>query len=212
MLIGYARVSSKDQNEERQLAKIRSLGIEDKFIFLDKQSGKDFEREQYQIMRKIIREGDIIYFDSLDRLGRDYDETLIEWKYITRELNADIVCLDNEALFDSRKYKMMDTIDEKGQRTGYGKLMEDQLLSLLAYVAESERNKIKTRQREGIDLCLASGKTKTGNPYGRPEIKIDERAFNKVYRQYQEKAITVTDASKLLNITRQKFYRLIAKQ
>jgi len=212
MLIGYVRVSSKDQNENRQVVKMKELGILERNLYIDKQSGKDFDREQYQIMRKVIREGDIVYFDSLDRLGRNYDGILTEWKYITREINADIVCLDNEALFDSRKYKMMDTIDEQGQRTGYGKLMEDQLLSLLAYVAESERNKIKTRQREGIEAWRKTGETKTGRAYGRPETPVDDREFNRVYRQYKDKQVSVVQAAKLLGITRQTFYRKVEKR
>ncbi|MGL5256083.1 MAG: recombinase family protein [Proteocatella sp.] len=211
MKLGYCRVSSKDQNEDRQLLKMRELGIEEKHIYIDKQSGKDFNRQQYQIMRNTIRKGDIVYFDSLDRLGRFYEGVLDEWKYITRELEADIVCLDNEALFDSRKFKQMDSIDEKGNRTGYGKLLEDQFLSLLAYVAEAERNKIRTRQQEGIDLWKATGKTKTNKAYGRPATEVDERAFNKVYRQYKDGVITVADASRLLKITRQTFYRKVKK-
>lgn len=140
MKIGYARVSAKDQNPERQLKKFRELGIEERYIFIDKQSGKDFNRPQYQGMLLIIREGDLLYLDALDRLGRDYDGIIREWKYITRELNADIVVLENETLFDSRKFRTMGDL---------GKLMEDQFLSLLSYVAEQERKKIScVRQKE----------------------------------------------------------------
>ena len=119
----YVRVSARDQNEGRQLDKMRSLGIEERFIFVDEQSGKDFEREQYQALKRIIREGDIIYIDALDRLGRDYDGVIREWKEINRVLNADIIVLENESLFDSRKFKSMGDM---------GKLMEDQFLSLLS--------------------------------------------------------------------------------
>ena len=99
--LAYGRVSAKDQNETRQLIKFRELGIEERFIFVDKLSSKDFNRPQYQVMRQMIREGDLVYIDALDRLGRDYDGIMKEWKYITRELNADIICLDNETLFNS---------------------------------------------------------------------------------------------------------------
>ncbi|PGU74452.1 recombinase, partial [Bacillus cereus] len=120
MNIGYIRVSAKDQNIERQLKKMKDLQIEDRFIFIDKESGKHFDRPSYQSMKKIIREGDLLHIDSLDRLGRNYDGIITEWKYITRELKADIVVLDNETLFDSRKFKDMGDM---------GKLMEDQFLS-----------------------------------------------------------------------------------
>ncbi|MED3219428.1 recombinase family protein, partial [Bacillus thuringiensis] len=125
MKIGYIRVSAKDQNIERQLKKMRDLQIEDRFIFIDKESGKHFDRPNYQSMKKIIREGDLLHIDSLDRLGRNYDGVIAEWKHITRELKADIIILDNETLFDSRKFKDMGDM---------GKLMEDQFLSLLSYV------------------------------------------------------------------------------
>ena len=125
----------KTKIRKRQLIKFRELGIEERFIFVDKQSGKDFERPRYQAMRLMIRESDLVYLDALDRLGRDYDGIIAEWKYITRELNADIVCLDNETLFDSRKFKMMGDL---------GKLLEDQFLSMLAYVAEQEKEKEPT--------------------------------------------------------------------
>ncbi|MMZ58046.1 putative transposon Tn552 DNA-invertase bin3 [compost metagenome] len=140
VIMGYARVSSKDQNPERQLIKFRELGIPERYIFVEKQSGKDFEREKYQAMRLMLREGDLLYLDALDRLGRNYDGIVSEWKYITREVSADIVCLENEALFDSRKFKGMGDI---------GKLLEDQFLSMLAYVAEQERKKNWIRQAEG---------------------------------------------------------------
>lgn len=116
MKLGYVRVSAKDQNTERQIIKMRELGIEERYIFVDKQRGKDFDRPKYQAMRLVIREGDLIYIDALDRLGCDYDGIIREWKYITREVNADIVVLENETLFDSRKFKTMGDL---------GKLLED---------------------------------------------------------------------------------------
>ncbi|RXZ80526.1 hypothetical protein EBB07_18425 [Paenibacillaceae bacterium] len=132
------------------MVKFRELGVEERFIFVDKPSGKDFKRARYLVMRDMIREGDLIYLDALDRLGRDYDGIIPEWKYITRELNADIVCLDNEALFDFRKFESMGD---------FGKVMEDQFLSLLAYVAEQERKKNRQRQAEGIEVAQAEGIT-----------------------------------------------------
>ncbi|WP_242322101.1 recombinase family protein, partial [Bacillus cereus group sp. BfR-BA-01393] len=117
MNIGYIRVSSKDQNIERQFKKMKDLQIEERFIFIDRESGKNFDRPNFKAMKEIIREGDLVYIDSLDRLGRNYDGVIAEWKFITRELKADIVVLDNETLFDSRKFKDMGDM---------GKLMEDQ--------------------------------------------------------------------------------------
>ena len=144
MIIGYIRVSDKTQNPDRQIEKMKKLGIEDRYIFVDRQSGKDFDRPAYQAMKQIIRSGDLLYLDALDRLGRNYDGIIEEWKEITRNLGVDIVVLEQESLFDSRKFREMGEL---------GKLMEDQFLSLLSYVAEQERNKIRTRQREGIKIA-----------------------------------------------------------
>ena len=130
--IGYVRVSSKTQNPERQLKSMRDLGIEERFIFQDIASGKNFERNGFIAMKKVIREGDCLYIDSLDRLGRDYEAIIKEWKEITREIKCDIIALDNTGLFDSRKFREMGDI---------GRLLEDQMLSLLAYVADTEKEK-----------------------------------------------------------------------
>lgn len=195
MLLGYVRISSKDQNEARQIIKMRELGIEERFIFVDKASGKDFDREQYQAMKRIIREGDLVYLDSLDRLGRTYDGVIEEWKFITRTLNADIVTLDNASLFDSRKFKELGDI---------GKLMEDQFLSLLAYVAEQERKKIKQRQAEGIAVAKSQGKH-----LGRPVASVDTKVLQKIYRSWKAGEITAVDASKNLGISKPTFYRRI---
>jgi DNA invertase Pin-like site-specific DNA recombinase len=196
MILGYVRVSSKDQNEERQIVKMHELGIEDKNIFIDKQSGKDFDREAYKKMKTYIREGDLIYVDSLDRLGRDYDGIIREWKHITRDLNVDIVCLDKADVFDSRKFKSMGDM---------GKLQEDLFLSLLSYVAEQERKKIKQRQAEGIAIAKAQGKQ-----LGRPKHNID-KVFIDVYLKWKDKEnpITATKAMDMLGMKRNTFYRRV---
>lgn len=191
MKLGYVRVSTKDQNEGRQLVKMKDLGIEDRFIFVDKASGKNFDRLQYQAMKQVIREGDLIYIDSLDRLGRDYDGIIREWKYITRELNADIVILENEILFDSRKFKSMGDM---------GKLMEDQFLSLLSYVAEQERKKIKQRQAEGIALARAEGRA-----YGRHKVEINDN-FIQAYKLWKAGSITAVRAMELSGMKKVTFY------
>ncbi|NCB80279.1 MAG: recombinase family protein [Bacilli bacterium] len=194
MDMGYVRVSSKDQNEGRQLVKMQELGIEERFIFVDKQSGKDFDRPQYQAMKQVIREGDLVYIDSLDRLGRNYDGILEEWKEITRKINADIVILENETLFDSRKFKSMGDI---------GKLMEDQFLSMLSYVAEQERKKIRQRQAEGIAKAKTEGRTG-----GRPMIKIDDK-FVQAYTQWKAGEIKAVEAMELAGMKKVTFYNRV---
>lgn len=194
MELGYVRVSTKEQNTERQLIKMRALGIEERYIFVDKASGKDFDRPKYQALRLMIREGDLLYLDALDRLGRDYDGIISEWKYITREVGADIVVLENETLFDSRKFKTMGDL---------GKLLEDQFLSMLSYVAEQERKKNKQRQAEGIAVAIAEGVK-----FGRPKQEISDE-FRTVYAEWKSGAITATEGMKQLGMKPNTFYRRV---
>lgn len=194
MKIGYARVSAKDQNPERQIKKMRDIGIADRYIFVDKQSGRDFNRPQYQTMRLIIREGDLLYLDALDRLGRDYDGIIREWKYITRELKSDIVVLENETLFDSRKFRVIGDI---------GKLMEDQFLSLLSYVAEQERKKTRQRQFEGIEVAKNNGVK-----FGRRKYEITSE-FIQVHNEWRSGLITARHGMNLLKLKPNTFYRRV---
>lgn len=194
MRFGYVRVSSKDQNTERQLKKMYELGLEERYIFVDKQSGKDFDRPKYQALKMMVREADLIYLDSLDRLGRDYDGIIKEWKYITRELNADIVVLENETLFDSRKFKTMGDL---------GKLLEDQFLSMLSYVAEQERKKNKLRQAEGIVVAVSNGVR-----FGRPKQEITD-GFKSVYDEWRSGNLTAVAAMKQLGMKPNTFYRRV---
>lgn len=145
-------------------------------------------------MKRMIREGDLIYIDALDRLGRDYDGIISEWKEITRNMKADIIVLENQALFDSRKFKDMGDI---------GKLMEDQFLSLLGYVVEQERKKIRQRQREGIDLARAQGRA-----YGRPKIEIDDK-FKEVYKRWRNSEITAVEAMRDAGMKKVTFYQRV---
>lgn len=192
MNIAYIRISDPHQNPARQIEKMKTLDIEERFVFIDKQSGKTFDRPQYQAMKNILREGDLIYIDALDRLGRDYDGIITEWKTITRIMGVDIVVLEQENVFDSRKFRAMgDT----------GKLMEDQFLSLLSYVADQEREKIRKRQREGIDIALSQGK-----PYGRKSTTITP-AFIKAYTDWKSGTITATVAMQECNYKRTTFYK-----
>lgn len=194
MKLAYGRVSTKEQNVERQLLKFRELEVEERFIFVDKQSGKDFDRPRYQAMRLMLREGDLVYLDALDRLGREYDGIIEEWRYITREIGADIVCLDNETLFDSRKFKTMGD---------FGKVMEDQFLSLLAYVAEQERKKNRSRQAEGIEVARTEGVI-----LGRPKHEIDN-TFIQVYEAWKSGEFTATEAMRRIGMKKPTFYRRV---
>lgn len=135
---GYGRVSAKDQNEARQIKALIEAGVERDYIFLDKQSGADFNRPQYKRLLKRIKKGDTLYIKSIDRLGRNYDEIQVQWKHLTHDIQADIVVLDMP-LLDTRKEKDLT-----------GTLISDIVLQLLSYVAETERKFIRQRQQEGI--------------------------------------------------------------
>ncbi|HLR66852.1 MAG TPA: recombinase family protein, partial [Virgibacillus sp.] len=138
---GYIRVSSKDQNEQRQIMAMKEQGISDRDIFIDRMSGKDFQREQFQLLKRILRPGDVLYIHSLDRFGRNKEQIVEEWNAITKELKADIVVLDMP-LLDTTQYK-----------DSMGTFIADLVLQILSWVAQEEREKIRTRQREGIDAA-----------------------------------------------------------
>lgn len=193
--LGYIRVSAKDQNEARQILKMKELGIEERFIFVDKKSGKDFDREAYNQMKNCIRSDDELYIDALDRLGRNYDGIISEWKNITLNMKADIICLDNPELFNSKKWKEMGDI---------GKVLQDTILSLLAYVAETERKKILQRQREGIDIAKQEGKYK-----GRKRIEPDISLFKVEYARWKAGEQSAKLAMKHLNLKPNTFYRRV---
>jgi DNA invertase Pin-like site-specific DNA recombinase len=195
MKIGYIRVSTKDQNPERQIEKMRQLGVEERFLFVEKQSGKDFDREIYKAMCAVLREGDLLYIDSVDRLGRNYEGIKNEWFRITREIRADVVALDMPDLFDSRKFRSQGDV---------GKLLEDQMLSLLAWVAEQERKKILSRQLEGIAIAKREGKYK-----GRKPIDIDESAFQAICKTWRAGEITGVEAAKRAGLKKNTFYRRV---
>jgi DNA invertase Pin-like site-specific DNA recombinase len=194
MIYGYIRVSTAEQRLDRQFDAMLALGISSENIFVDKKSGKNFDREGYQSVKSKLQSGDLLYVDSLDRLGRDYDGIIEEWKTITRKINADIVCLDKADLFDSRKFKEMGDI---------GKVMEDNLLSTMAYVAELERKKMLRRQREGIEAAKARG---LYNP-GRPKVNVD--GFDSLYEKTQTGELTVSKAALQLGISRRTWYNLV---
>lgn len=193
MNIGYVRISYRTQNLARQLEMMRNLGIEDRFIFQDIASGKNFERPGYIAMKGVLRPGDVLYIDALDRLGRDYDAIISEWKHITRELKCDIVALDNSALFDSRKFREMGEL---------GKLMEDQFLSLLAYVADAERKKTLRRQKQGI----ASAK-KAGVRFGRPSSVKDWELFDRTAKRWEAGEISAAEGCRITGCRKTSWYK-----
>ncbi len=204
---GYVRVSDKGQNVERQDIKMIERGVAERDIFIDKASGKNFDRPQYQALKQVIREGDLVYIDALDRLGRNYEEIINEWKYITRTINADILILENETLFDSRKFKAMNTED-----SNLGTVLEDQFLSLLAYVAEQERKKMLRRQKEGIAVAKAKGKH-----LGRPQLNLNTLSkqqrgnLDANYQTWKDKKMSGVKFMEVLDLKKNSFYKIISE-
>lgn len=188
---GYIRVSDKEQNETRQILSLKEAGVDEAFILIDKQSGKDFERPQYQLLKKALREGDLLVVSSIDRLGRNYKEIINEWKFITQELKADIKVLDM-SLLDTTLHKDL-----------LGTFISDLILQVLAYVAEQERHNIRKRQEEGIAAAKIQGKH-----LGRPKTKIPDN-FNTVYEKWINKEITARAAMKELNLKPTTFYNIV---
>ena len=169
---GYVRVSSADQNEERQRIAMAQEGLKEKDIFMDKQSGKDFDRPAYRRLLHVLREGDILVVKSIDRLGRDYEEIIEQWRCITKEIKADIKVID------------MPLLDTTLSKDLLGTFIADLVLQVLSFAAENERENIRQRQREGIDAALARGVR-----FGRPGIPDSEAMLEAVrlYRQRGEK-------------------------
>ena len=189
MTYGYVRVSSRDQNEERQMIAMQDFGVEKKQIYLDKQSGKDFERPQYQKLMRKIKSGDTLVIKSIDRLGRNYDEILVQWRTITKQKKAAIVVLD------------MPLLDTRQNRDLTGTLIADIVLQLLSYVAQTEREFIKQRQKEGIAAAKARGVR-----FGRAPME-HPADYNKVYAVWKQGDISAREAGRRLNISYKTFLR-----
>ncbi|SFD61014.1 recombinase family protein [Bacillus sp. UNCCL81] len=188
---GYIRVSSKDQNEQRQLDSMKQHGIDERDLFIDQQSGKNFNREQYQLLKRILRKGDILYIHSLDRFGRNKEGILEEWNDITKTIQADIVVLDMP-LLDTTQYK-----------DSLGTFIADLVLQILSWMAEEERERIRKRQREGIDAAL-----RNGVKFGRPTIQLSNE-FENVYERWKSKEITGVAAMKELGMKKTTFYKFV---
>lgn len=195
---GYVRVSSKDQNEARQMDSLLSIGINKRDIYTDKASGKDFDREHYQIMKRALREGDVLYVHSLDRLGRNKDDILAEWQEITKVIKADIVVLDMP-LLDTTKHK--DSV---------GTFVADLVLQVLSWIAQDERERISKRQREGIDAAK-----RRGQHLGRPKkaydtMTVDEQTtFISEYTRWKAEEQTAVETFNKLGLTKSTFYKIV---
>lgn len=188
MEYGYARVSTREQNAERQLIALTGFGIAESAIFVDKQSGKDFERTQYRRLMRKLKDGDTLVVKSIDRLGRNYEEILEQWRVITKEKRAAIVVLDMP-LLDTRRGKDL-----------MGTFLSDIVLQVLSFVAENERTNIRQRQAEGIAAAKARGVK-----FGRPPRPLPDNFYD-VHKAWRDKKITLKEAAEACNLPVGTFY------
>lgn len=187
-IYGYVRVSSTDQNEDRQMLALTQLRIPEKRIYVDKQSGKDFNRPQYRNLVRRLRAGDLLYVLSIDRLGRNYEEIQNEWRHLTKEIGVDI-CVIDMPLLDTRQGKDL-----------MGTFIADLVLQILSFVAQSERESIKKRQAEGIAAAKAKG-----IKFGRPPIPLPDN-FHMVRQDWRDKKMTLQQAAKACEMPKGTFY------
>ena len=185
----YVRVSSIDQNESRQLRAVQERNVPQKHIYMDKQSGKDFQRGSYKQLLRAMHKGDLLYILSIDRLGRNYKEIQNQWRYLTGELGIDI-CVIDMPLLDTRRYKDL-----------LGTFIADIVLQILSFVAESERDNIRKRQAQGISAAKAKGVR-----FGRPEAEIPEN-FALLVNRWRNKRMSLEELLKVCNISKSTFYR-----
>lgn len=190
--IGYVRVSTKDQNLARQIELMLKNGVEERFIFTDKATGSNFDRDGYKAMKRVLREGDVLFIENLDRLGRDYNGILQEWREI-RAMGVHIVALDNKELFDSRKFEAMGDV---------GKLLENQMLSIFAYVSEQERTKMLRRQKEGIETAK-----KAGVKFGRPLSISNWELFDQTAQRWIDGEISAAEACRITGSKKTSWYK-----
>lgn len=197
-IFAYIRVSAKDQNPDRQLLEMKRLGVNERDIFIDKESGKNFDRVQYQALKQCLRQGDLLYIKSIDRFGRNSKEIKREWEYITQEIKADIKVIDMP-LLDTTQHK--DTL---------GTFVSDLVLQVLSFVAERERENIRQRQSEGIAVAKAKGKH-----LGRPQInwesltKEQKATLELNYSKWQDKEITAVRFMEMLGLKKNTFYKIV---
>ncbi len=192
-IYGYMRVSSKEQNEDRQKIALTEMGVPENNIYMDKQSGKDFERTQYKRLLRKLNENSVLYIKSIDRLGRNYGELNEQWRIITKEKKADIVVID------------MPLLDTRREKNLLGTFISDVVLALLSYVAENERTNIKQRQAEGIAAAKARGVK-----FGRPPLPIPQN-FYQMHKDWRAGIITIEEAAKACNMCPKTFYSKAVK-
>lgn len=188
-IYGYIRVSSTDQNEDRQLIAMQEKQVPPKNLFVDKQSGKDFERPKYKRLVKKLKAGDLLYILSIDRLGRNYEEIQKQWRTLTKEIGVDICVID------------MPLLDTRNGKDLMGTFIADLVLQILSFVAQSERENIRKRQAEGI----AAAKLR-GVKFGRPLIQPPPD-FSQIVKDYEQQQITLNEAIQKCNMSKSTFYR-----
>ena len=187
-IYGYARVSSTDQNEDRQVLALLKKGVSAENLFIEKQSGKDFEREEYKKMVRRLRKGDLLYICSIDRLGRNYDEIQEQWRVLTRDKGVDIAVIEMPLLDTTRSKDLL------------GTFIRDLVLQLLSFVAQNERENIRKRQADGIAAAKARGVK-----FGRPEKPLPAN-FGELVEQWERREISAKDMPALCNMGRSTFY------
>ena len=188
-IYGYVRVSSADQNEDRQVIAMQKVGIPKENMFMDKQSGKNFDRPNYKRLVRRLKEGDLLYILSIDRLGRNYEEIQNQWRILTKEKGIDIVVIDMP-LLDTRQGKDL-----------MGTFIADLVLQILSFVAQSEREKIRERQEQGIAAAKARGVR-----FGRPEKPAPED-FSKLVRDWEKKRLSLQELLQKCDMSEATFYR-----
>lgn len=186
---GYVRVSSIEQNEDRQIIELKKAGVFASHIFMDKQSGKDFHRVNYEKMVSLLQEGDILYIMSIDRLGRNYVEIQNQWRILTKEIGIDICVLD------------MPLLDTRNGKDLMGTFIADLVLQILSFVAENERENIRKRQEQGI----AAAKNR-GVRFGRPEAKVPDN-FTSIVKAWERGNLNMEEVLKRCEISESTFYR-----
>lgn len=186
---GYVRVSSTDQNEDRQMRAMQEAGVPEYNIFMDKQSGKNFERQQYLKLRRKLKAGDLFYVLSIDRLGRNYEEIQNQWRILTKEIGVDICVID------------MPLLDTRNGKDLMGTFIADLVLQILSFVADNERTNIRKRQQQGIIAAKARGVR-----FGRPETPIPDD-FGEIIKKWEKGYITADDAIQSCGMSQATFYR-----
>ena len=189
MTYGYARVSSLEQNEERQLIALKKAGVRRKTLYVDKQSGKDFQRPQYQRMLRQLKKDDLLCVKSIDRLGRNYGEILGQWRLLTQEKGVDILVLD------------MPLLDTRNGKDLMGTFLSDIVLQVLSFVAENERENIRQRQSEGIEAAKERGVR-----FGRPSVPVPED-FPGIVAEWETGQLSLAEALQQTGLSNRTFYR-----